>query len=100
MKVRFIEKGHRYESIPAIKWISATKLVEQFVPHFDDVAESERCSQNPRSKWFDISPIKIRTIWNLENQRANDCGTWYHNLMEGKALAAGGKTYKGSYLKV
>lgn len=100
MKVRFIEKGHRYDSIPKIKWTSATKLVEKFVPTFDDIEKSEECSLNPRSKWFNIDPIKIRRIWEIENKRSTDCGTWYHNLMEGKALAAGGKVYKGVYLKV
>lgn len=100
MKVRFIDKGHKYQSLPAIKWTSVTKKVEQYVPHFDDVFESERCSLNHKSKWYGIEPVEIRRLWEAENKRATDCGSWYHDMMERKALAAGKKIYRGIELPV
>lgn len=100
MKVRFITAGHKYESIPALKWTSVTKMVEKFVPHFDDLYESERCSLNYKSKWYGIEPAEIRRLWEAENKRATDCGSWYHDMMERKALAAGKKIYRGIELPV
>jgi hypothetical protein len=100
MKLRFIENGHLYESKPARKWTSATGLVEKFVPEFDDEYEARRCSMKETSKWFTMDPDKILEVWLTENKRATDCGSWFHNLMEGKAIAAGEKLYKGRMLKV
>jgi hypothetical protein len=100
MKVRFIEAGHRYQSLPVIKWTSTTKVVEKYTNEFDDLYESERCSLNYRSKWYGIPPDEIRSLWEAENKRATDCGSWYHNLMERKALAAGKKLYRGIELPV
>jgi hypothetical protein len=75
-------------------------MVEKFCPHFDSIEQSERCSTNQRSKWFGMEPGDIREYWDIENKRATDCGHWYHNVMEGKALAAGSKLYRGHMLKV
>jgi hypothetical protein len=100
MKVRFIDEGHKYQSLPAIKWTSATRMVERYVYHFDPVSESERCSLNYKSKWYGIEPDEIRRLWEAENKRAVDCGTWYHDLMEKKALAAGSKLYRDHRLPI
>jgi hypothetical protein len=100
MKMRFIEEGHIYESKPARKWISGTSLVEKFVNHFDDAGQAVRSSENPYSKWFTMNPETILTLWDQENKRATNCGSWFHSLMEGKALAAGTKKHRGKLLRV
>ena len=100
MKVRFITEGHKYQSLPAIKWTSVTRKVEQYCPHFDELYESNRCSLNQNSKWYGIKPGDIRRLWQAENKRATDCGHWYHDVMEQKALKAGKKLYRGIELPV
>lgn len=100
MKVRFIEEGHIYESKPAIAWTSVTKLVERFVNEFDELYHAERCSQNERSKWYTLPVDEILDLWNGENKRATDCGSWFHNLMERRALKKGSKTHRGKLLTV
>lgn len=100
MKLHFIEEGHKYESKPARKWVSATGLVKKFVEEFDDVLQAYICSNKKSSKWYTISPKRILKIWATENKRATDCGSWFHNLMEGKALAAGTKKHRGKVLPI
>jgi len=100
MKLRFIEEGHIYESKPARNWTSVTGVVEKFVTEFDDVFQAERSSNNERSKWYMMSVERILELWHLENKRATDCGSWFHNLMERKALAAGSKKHRGKVLKI
>lgn len=100
MKLRFIEEGHKYESRPARDWTSATTVVEKFVPEFDDKDQAERSSQNERSKWYTMSVESILKLWDTENKRSTDCGSWFHNLMESKALAAKCKLHRGKMLNV
>lgn len=100
MKVRFIEKGHKYQSIPAINWTSVTRVVEKFSNHFDPIYESERCSLNSNSKWYGLEPGYIQELWEAENRRATDCGHWYHNKMEKLLLARKTRLYNDIELPI
>jgi hypothetical protein len=53
-----------------------------FKPKFDAKAISERVAKNKKSKWYGMTPEKIRGIWENEAKRATDLGTWYHNQRE------------------
>lgn len=85
MGITFKEVGHKYESVDPnenIVWTSVTSLVGKFKPEFDNIAISEKCSKNKKSKWYGISPERIREIWSNEAFRATDLGTFYHNSRE------------------
>lgn len=100
MKVRFIENGHKYQSIPKIDWTSVTTYIHRFCPHFDSEAQALRCSENETSKWFGLTVDNILELWAAENKRSTDVGSWFHNMMERRALAVPGKEYRGQYLKI
>ncbi len=77
----FKEDGHSYQSIDPnnqIDWISVTSLISAFKAPFDAVKISEKVSRNPNSKWFGLSPERIRSIWSGESIRASEMGSNYH----------------------
>lgn len=88
MAVIFREEDHSYTSIDEnlekdnITWTSVTTLVGKFKPKFDPVAQSKKSCKNKKSKWFGLTPEKVREIWNNETQRAIGLGNWYHNQRE------------------
>lgn len=89
MSIIFKEKGHKYESLDPneqIEWTSVTSLIHKFQEPFDAVAIAEKSSKNKKSKWYGIPPKKIIEIWNLENKRAIDLGSFYHNQREADLL--------------
>lgn len=100
MQITFKEKGHLYESIPAVSWTSVTKVVEKFCPEFDDRKQAVLSSQNERSKWYGITPKKIINIWQVEKERSITVGSWFHHKMELKAIKLGKKIHRGKELKV
>ena len=102
MNITFKEEGHIYQdpSDPDKKWTSVTSLLGDYKNHFDPIKMSEMVSQKRSSKWYRIPPAKIREIWDLENQRSNTLGTWYHNQEEEKLYKKGLIEHEGSVLKV
>jgi len=85
--IKFEESGHKYSSIDDdFKWVSVTKLVEQFKEPFDAIAVSEKCATGKNPKYKGLKPGVIRGIWKQENKRATDLGTWYHNQREADML--------------
>lgn len=77
-------RGHVYESVipDGRQWMSVTSLLKKFSEseNFSDIAD--RCSINPNSKWYGLTGIEIKTIWENESKRAIELGKWYHNRME------------------
>ena len=86
MALRFKEQGHVYESDDGIKWTSVTSFVGMFKKGFNAKEAAEKSSKNKRSKWYGLTPKRIRKIWNNETKRAIDLGNWYHNERESDVL--------------
>lgn len=84
MELQFTAQNHKYESVndPDKKWISATTLIHKFQEPFDAKAIAEKVSQKKRSKWYGLKPEEIIAIWDKENKRATDLGSWYHDQRE------------------
>jgi hypothetical protein len=83
--IKFQEDGHKYSNIDPndnFEWISATKLIHQFVEPFDAIAVSEKCSKGKNPKYSGKDPADIRAMWNKESKRSTDLGSWYHNQRE------------------
>jgi len=89
MSVTFKQKDHSYQSLDPnerINWISVTRFIEKFKETFDALAQSEKSSTNPRSKWFGIPPEIIRKHWANEGVRGRDEGSFYHDQRESDLL--------------
>ena len=85
MSVIFKPENHKYESLDPnekIEWLSVTKFVSQFKQPFDPVAQSEKASKNPKSKWYGLSPAEIRAHWEKTTEEAINRGSLYHNQRE------------------
>jgi hypothetical protein len=85
MAVIFKSENHKYESLDPndkITWLGVTSMVGLFKQPFDPVAQSIKSSQNKRSKWYGIDPIKIQEIWSGEGDRAVGEGSKYHDQRE------------------
>jgi hypothetical protein len=89
MDLVFTAKTHTYKSIddPYRKWVSVTKLVENFKPKFDGEAVALKSSKNKKSKWYGLTPEEILDIWAKENKRSLELGTWYHQEREKDLLS-------------
>jgi len=86
MSLRFKEEGHIYESDDGIKWTGVTSFVGMFKKKFDPKTSSEKSSRNKNSKWYGLTPKRIREIWEKETNRAIDLGNWYHDQRESDML--------------
>ena len=86
MSLRFKEEGHIYESDDGIKWTGVTSFVGMFKKRFDPKTSSEKSSRNKKSKWYGLTPKRIREIWEKETNRAIDLGNWYHDQRESDML--------------
>lgn len=85
MILEFTEKDHKYTSKNDrlnTRWISATSFIGLFKPKFDAVQVSIACSKKKSSKWYGLSPEKIREIWKGETKRSTDTGSLFHNRKE------------------
>lgn len=90
MAVIFRAENHSYESLDPnerISWLGVTSLVGLFKPKFDPVAQSIKSSQNPRSKWHGVDPVKIQAIWSAEGDRGMTNGSKYHDQRESDLLS-------------
>lgn len=87
MSLKFIEKGHKYESMDDIVWTSVTTFINMFKAPFEKKKIALKCSKSKKSKWYGIEPQVIMNIWEGETQRALDLGNWYHNQRENDMLS-------------
>jgi hypothetical protein len=101
--IKFLENGHKYlnlDSGESIQWVSVTKLVHQFVEPFDAITISEKCAKGKNPKYAGKTPEQIRAIWDAENKRAIELGSWYHNQREKDTLACSTITRDGIELPI
>lgn len=56
--------------------------MSKFKNKFDADKQAIKSSKNKNSKWYGISPERIKEIWNNESNRAIELGNWYHNQRE------------------
>lgn len=101
--INFEEKGHAYTNVDPkdeFKWVSVTKLVDQFQEPFDAIAISEKCSRGKNPKYAGKAPADIREIWNNESKRSLELGTWYHNQRESDVLGCNTITREGVELPI
>lgn len=102
MSLKFYPEEHKYIDTdnPEKQWISVTRLVEKFVEPFDEVKIAEKCSKNKKSKWYKMEPEDIIRIWNNENKRSTELGTWYHEQRENDVLNCNTITRNGKELQI
>lgn len=86
--LKFYPDEHKYidNDLPDMEWISVTRLVDMFVQPFDAQKVAEKCSQKKKSKWYGMKTQDIIDVWNKENKRSTDLGTWYHDQREKDVL--------------
>jgi len=87
--VLFYEKEHKYVSEDPnedIFWISATTLIDMFKQPFDAIKESEKQARKKDGKYYGLTPMEIRLLWQTENKRSTDTGSWYHDYKERQTL--------------
>ncbi len=94
MELQFESDKHVYKSIndPDKKWISVTTLIGLFKEKFDADSIALKCSTRkptPKkpNKWYGMSPEEIKEVWENEQKRADELGTWYHDQREQEVLA-------------
>jgi hypothetical protein len=101
--IKFEEEGHKYTNLDNskdIEWISVTKLIHQFTEKFDAPAVAEKCSKGKNPKYKGKSTEEILEMWNNENKRAIDLGSWYHNQREKDVLSCNTITRDGIELPI
>jgi hypothetical protein len=100
MLFSFQEEGHKYVSDPPREWTSATKIVEEFRPQFDQIGMANLCANKTGGKWEGLLPSEIIDIWDAETKRSTDTGSLFHAEQERKAIEAGFKMHRGKRLQV
>lgn len=101
--IKFKENGHLYESLDDkddFKWISVTKLIEQFKEPFDKEAVALKCSKGKNPKYAGKDPKEIIAAWDNENKRATGLGSWYHAQREKATLDCNTITRDGIELPI
>lgn len=88
MTLQFKADDHSYTTVgnPHAKWTSVTTLIGKFKEYFDKEAIALKVSKKKNSKWYGLEPSAIIAYWDAEAERANTCGTWYHNQREKEVL--------------
>lgn len=102
MALIFIADTHTYKSFnePEIEWISATRLVHSFARKFDAQKKAVECSKGQNKKYRGKKPEDIIAIWEAENKRAVDLGSWYHDQREKSILSCKSITREGVELSI
>jgi hypothetical protein len=103
MSVKFYADDHKYISIDEtdlIDWISVTRLIHFFKEPFDTVAMAEACSKGKNPKYNKMKPKDIIALWDSENKRAVNLGSWYHDQREKDLLACNTITRQGRELTI
>jgi hypothetical protein len=88
MAIQFTSANHKYESVddPQKEWLSVTTIISLFKPKFDKEAVANKVARNKKSKWYGLTPEEIVAIWDKENKRAIDLGSWYHDQRESELV--------------
>lgn len=103
MSVKFYADNHKYVSTDEtdpIDWISVTRLIHYFKEPFDTVKMAEACSKGKNPKYNKMTPEEIIKLWESENKRAINLGSWYHDQREKDVLACNTITRKGKELTI
>jgi hypothetical protein len=98
--LKFEDEGHKYYTDDGFEWVSVTKLVEQFKEKFDAPKVAEKCSKGKNAKYKGKTPEQILAMWDKENKRATDLGSWYHNKREKATLECNTITRDGIELPI
>ena len=82
--IKFVEKGHRYESIEGepINWKSVTQVTKTIQEPFDAEVMAEKSSKNRKSKWYKMSKEEILQCWKYTSDISIELGNWYHKDRE------------------
>jgi len=103
MSVKFYANEHKYISTDErdlIDWISVTRLIHYFKEPFDTIKRAEACSKGKNPKYNKMTPEDIIKLWESENKRAVNLGSWYHDQREKDVLACNTITRKGKELTI
>ena len=103
MSVKFYADDHKYISVDErdpIDWISVTRLIHFFKEPFNTAAMAEACSKGKNPKYNKMKPQDIINLWNSENKRAVNLGSWYHDQRERDLLACNTITRQGRELTI
>lgn len=103
MSVKFYSEEHKYVSVDEsenIDWISVTRLIHYFKEPFDKVKQAESCSKGKNPKYNKMKPQEIIDLWDSENKRAINLGSWYHDQREKDVLACNTITRRGKELTI
>lgn len=87
--IKFEEEGHKYTNVDPnddFQWVSVTRLIGQFKEKFDAPKVAERCSKGKNPKYAGKPVEEILEMWDRENKRSTDLGSWYHNQRESDML--------------
>lgn len=81
----FVEEGHRY-FVGDRELFSVSVVTHIFKKHFDSIAESKKTSErnwdNPKSKYYRMTPEEILTQWRKKSEDACSKGTERHEFGE------------------
>jgi hypothetical protein len=103
MSVKFYANEHKYISTDErdpIDWISVPRLIHYFKEPFDTIKMAEACSKGKNPKYNKMTPEDIIKLWESENKRAVNLGSWYHDQREKDVLACNTITRKGKELTI
>jgi len=103
MSIKFNATDHSYKSIDInedIKWVSVTTLISHFKKPFNAEQVAKKVSKSKRSKWYNISPEKIQSIWKAEADRATTLGSFYHDQRENDICALASMEREGITIPV
>ena len=85
-RIYFIESTHTYYvDGDSTGYISVTKLLHAFFPHFDPVAIIKKMRRGPKwatSKYFGMTDQEITHMWNENGRIASEAGTAMHLAIE------------------
>ncbi len=82
----FDEPTHVYTVNGTSKgWISCTKFLHEFFPHFDADATIRKMMKSPKwpqSKWYGMTAAQIKATWDANGAAASGAGTAMHLAIE------------------
>jgi ATP-dependent exoDNAse (exonuclease V) beta subunit len=84
--VHFDEPTHIYTvKGETFGYISVTKFLHEFFPHFDPEATIKKMMKSPKwpeSKWFGMTAEEIKAAWDANGKEASGAGTAMHLAIE------------------
>ena len=98
--LKFTAHDHKYVSNDDINWLSVTSFIGNFKQPFDADKIAARVAKSKNSKWYGMTPEKIKEAWKAEANRATTLGTWYHNQREADLCEIGNMERHGKTIPV